>query len=116
MPISDFLDMMPHTITHRAPASFDDYGKPVFSGAAASYRARVFYETRSTVNRASGQDALSVTTVWIAGTPSLTLFDEITLPDGTKPPILNWEVPADESGAHHVKVYFGSTQQGGGGR
>ena len=112
MPISDFFDMMPHSITHRAPATWSAYGKPATYGAATSYRARVKYEIKSTVNRASGQDALSVTTVWIGGTPTLTLFDQITLPDGSAPPILNWEVLPDESGTHHVTVYFGGVQSG----
>lgn len=109
---SDLLELMPHTITHRTFAARDAYGKAVFSGSGTSYRARVSYETKRTVSRVSGQDALANGVVWIAGTPTLKLDDEITLPDGTTPPIINWEMISDENGPHHVKVYFGGTQSG----
>lgn len=104
--------MMPHTVTHRAVASRDAYGKAVFTGAVTSYAARVVYGAKRTVSRASGQDTIADGVVWIAGTPVLGLDDEIILPDGSQPPIINWDMPSDETGEHHVKIYFGGTQSG----
>jgi len=33
--------------------------------------------------------------------------DKITLPDGDTPKILRVDKMSDESGYHHIKVYFG---------
>lgn len=107
MPVSDWLDLMPATVTYEAVASRDEYGKPATYSAAVSYRARVSYTTRRVINRANGQDAVSSTTVWLNGNiPSMQPDDRITLPDGSTPKILSWDIPMDETDNHHQKVYF----------
>lgn len=111
MPIADWSDMMPHQITLAAVSSRDQYGKPTY-GTAATYSARVNYKQTRIVNRTNGQDAIATGIVWISGTPTITIDDRITLPDGSTPVILNWETLADEDGAHHTKVFFGPTTSG----
>lgn len=109
--ISDWTDMMPHTVTYAAVASRDAYGKPTYA-AARSYQARVIQKQTRIVNRTNGQDAIATGVVWLAGFPALDIDGRITLPDGSTPVILNWEVIPDEEGDHHTKVYFGPTTSG----
>lgn len=105
MSVSDWTDLMPETVYHAEFASRDDYGKPVY-GSQVGYSARVIYKPRM-VKAADGKDIVAKGRVWIAGTPSVTPQDEIELPDGTTPPILNVGRFSDENGAHHVVIDFG---------
>jgi len=107
MPISDWLDLMPATVTHQSVIARNEYGAPTTYSAATSYRARVFQKARRVINRVNGQDEISSVQVWIAGLPSLALDGKIILPDGSTPRIMSWDVPTDEVGEHHMKVYLG---------
>lgn len=109
--ISDWADMMADTVTLAAVASRDAYGRPTFS-STTSYAARVVYKQTRIVNRTNGQDSIATGVIWICGTPTLGIDDQITLPNGSTPVILNWELLPDENGAHHTKVYFGPTTSG----
>lgn len=133
MAILDWLDMMPFTVQRRTQVGIDRYGKPEYSGDYAYYRARVVYKPRVVTSAITGEDVLANTIVWLGpqtkeptsqgdgsqlfgdvifgadGQPILatdiSATDEITLPDGTVPQILNWEVQSDETGIHHVKLF-----------
>ena len=37
---------------------------------------------------------------------TINVDDRITLPDGTTPLIVAWEMPTDEVGEHHCKLYL----------
>lgn len=87
----------------------DAYGAPAF-GRDAEYEARIEGRTRLVV----GPDAREVTstlTIYLwpkAGEPAPTTRDRLTLPDGTTPPILAVETPADERGQiDHIVLYSG---------
>ncbi len=104
--IDGFLDMLKSSVTHEPVTGRDDYAKPTY-GAATTYVARVDY-TRRKVTIADGRDVVAACTVWFDGTPTVTLDDRFTLPDGTQPSILSWDQPTDETGLKtHTKVYFG---------
>jgi hypothetical protein len=105
MPISDWADMMPHTVTHAPLASRDAYGAPTY-GAGVDYTARVLYKNQR-VRAADGAEVVARGSVWFVGTPTVSPEDKITLPDATTPPLLSVEQYADADGAHHTKVYFG---------
>lgn len=109
--VSDWLDLMPATITYSASTGRNSEGLPI-QGATASYRARVNRKSVRTTNRFSGQDEIAAGQVWIAAVLSPTIDDQITLPDGTTPVIVNWDVISDESGSHHTVIFFGATQAG----
>jgi hypothetical protein len=109
MPIADWLDMMPHTISYAAVVTRDNYGKPATYSAATNYRARVNYRAIRTANQFSGQDEIAAGEVWIAATFTPEQDDKITLPDGTTPPIVDWSLISDENGPHHLKILFGGT-------
>lgn len=105
MSISDFTDLMPHTVSHSELASRDEYGAPTY-GTETDYTARVLYKQQKVV-RSDGREVLARGVMWIAGTPTIDPEDRITLPDDSTPVILAVERVPDESGIHHVKVYFG---------
>jgi len=105
MPISDFLPLMPDTITYASVASRNEFGKAVTFNAAVSYRARVIKKNQRILDEAK----IPTITVWVNGViPTLQLDDQITLPDGSTPEIINWEQYSDEqSGSYYMKVVLG---------
>lgn len=105
MAIEDFLDLMPHTVSHAELAGRDDYGKPTY-GSAVDYQARVTYKNQK-VRASDGSEVVARGVVWIGGTPIISTDDQLTLPDGSSPIILSFEQYADEIGAHHTKIFFG---------
>jgi hypothetical protein len=105
MAINDFLELMPHTVSHAELASRDAYGKPVY-GSAVDYTARVLYKNQK-VRAKDGSEVVARGVVWIGGTPTVSPDDQLTLPDGSTPIILSFEQYADEDGAHHTKIFFG---------
>lgn len=108
MPVTDFADMMPFTLTHQAVSSYNSNGKPTHSATLTSYRCRVSYTAVKTVSkRAPGEDVLASPVAWVMGViPGLTVDDLITLPDGTQPLIVNFDMVPDEVENHHHKIYF----------
>ena len=111
--VDDFLGEMPATVSFAHVSGRDGYGKATFA-AAEYYRARVVYKAIRTSNMFTGQDAVASGEVWLAGTVTPTDMDDlITLPDGTSPKIVSWEMLPDENGSHHSKIRFGSTAYSG---
>jgi len=105
MAVNDFLDMMPATIIHSPFVSRDSYGQPTY-GSSTNYRARIVYKD-TIIRGVDGSELVSRQQCWVNGTPSIRPTDKVTLPDGTSPPIFNVEKFSDESGDHHVKIFFG---------
>ncbi len=105
MGVSDWKDLMPEEVDVYLFASRDAYGVPAY-GTPATYDARVTYKPVRVVD-AAGDEVVAKGVVWIATTDAITPEDAIELPDGTRPPILRVDRVSGESGAHHVKVYFG---------
>lgn len=115
--ITAWLDCMPQTVTLEPFSDRDDYGEPVY-GTAATYRARVVYQTEMIVDQRIGSAELETTSnghVWFGPPtlnlssgvpPTVTAEDRITLPDGTQPNIMRVDRFPDEDGNHHTKVYF----------
>ncbi len=101
----DLLALMPHTVTVEPLTGRDDYGRPTY-GAAVQYRARVVGKQKL-VRAADGAERVSATTVYLASAPGVGPEDRITLPDGSRPPILAVSKVPDEKGAHHEVVYCG---------
>jgi hypothetical protein len=51
-----------------------------------------------------GREVVSNATIYVAGDQSITAEDQVTLPDGTTPPILTVYSYPDDEGIHHQKV------------
>ncbi len=108
MSISDWADMMPDTITYEKMLTRDIYGKPATYDYPVTYKARVSGAMKRIPSRTpGGQDLVATTSVWCADIPTIQADDRITLPDGTKPPILSFDHVSDETGDHHTKILFG---------
>lgn len=107
MPIQDWLDLMPATVVYEAAATRNEFGKVVTYAAPVDYRARVTYKHQRVPSRATGQDVIASIQVWLNGVIStINVDDRITLPDGTTPLIISWDMPTDEIGNHHCKLWM----------
>ena len=108
---SEFLDLMPETITIEQPTSQDGYGKRSY-GAAISYRCRVV-EKLEKITTVQGREDFATTKVYVAPNassgllPTLSARIRVTLPDGTQPNVVGFGRQSDEDGPHHALIYFG---------
>lgn len=102
---NDFLDLMPHTITHSTFKSFDGYGKASYSTISSSYTARVTYNAKL-VRSFNGQEQVSSAQAVLATTKTIRTDDKLTLPSGDSPIILRIEKMSDTGGLHHQMVMF----------
>lgn len=103
--IEDLLDFMPETILHAAPGGFNEYGQSI-PGPVTAYRARIAHRSRLVRDR-NGDTVAARGSVWLANGPVVGVEDQITLPDGSTPPILAVDDLSDETGARFVKIIFG---------
>lgn len=103
---------MDQTVTLKAFAGYNAYGDASFSTASATHQARVEGVQRL-VKGPDGRDTLATTRVFVGTStastaPSITIDTQVTLPDGTKPPILAVDTHRKLSGGtDHQVVYFG---------
>lgn len=104
MSIDDWADLFPAVVTIAPYVSRGTYGAKTV-GTAVAYSARVIFKNQR-VLAPDGTERVARGTVWVQGTPTMTVEDDITLPDGDVPTILSVETIPDEDGIHHVKVMF----------
>ncbi len=108
----EFREFMPQTVTIAAVSATDAFGDRTYA-AAITYDARVL-EEQKIVTDFRGREVTSVHVVWVAphltsGLPNLTPEAQITLPDGSTPPMLSYSVVPDEDGDHHAKIWLGGS-------
>ncbi len=101
------LVLMPETVTVGALSGFstDGYAIPTYS-TGTPFSARVVRE-QTLVRTFEGIEELATTTCWVASTSTFGPVDQITLPDGSTPPLLSVETQSDEDGVTHSKLFFG---------
>lgn len=104
---TDFLALMPSTVSISTRASHNSYGEPSF-GTATNYRARIV-NAPGFVRDPFGESVLINTIVWVASTGTIDVSDRVALPDGTTPPIVLVERYPDGDGTHHHKLSLGYT-------
>lgn len=113
MSISDFDDMMPHTVIITAfGGTYGDYGKPT-DGTITSYTARVFFKPHLVVGQ-NGETIVASGEIWLSTTARINIKDKIEFDEDTSvsPSVLTQLFPLridyvpDESGSHHVKIHF----------
>ncbi len=104
----ELVGLMPNTVTVAGFASFstDGYATATFSTSGTTYSARVVQEQRM-VRTFAGEEELATTSVWVASTSTFGPSDQVTLPDGSAPPLLAVETFRDENGVTHSKLAFG---------
>lgn len=101
------MRMLNHKITWERFSSRDGAGKATY---LAPVELPCFLDGRvKAVRNSLGYEAVSKLTIFLDGTSDaalITVDDRITLPNGTRPPILAVERVYDEYGRlHHVEVY-----------
>ena len=115
---SEFLDMMPQTVTWEASSalSSDGYGAVSYS-TGLSIRGRV-EQKRRLVRDSGGREVVSTSTVYLdcvttsSGSVVMNAYDRLTLPSGflvagsSQPPIISVARQQDEAGDHHIEVYL----------
>lgn len=102
---SEFLELMSDTITLKSVSGRDAYNVVTY-GTGVSYSARVVHKT-TLIRSSNGSEILAKGVVWVYGAPVVTEEDQITLSDGSTPPILGVDRYSDEDGDYFTKVYFG---------
>lgn len=102
--ISAYLNQ---TVTLEPYASTNAYGEKTY-GEGASVAARVDYKQKEVRANSGGASELHISTaqVMLEGDQSVSLNDRITLPDGTKPPIIAIEKTPDVSGTIVMQVVY----------
>ena len=108
MSVSPLLtELMVDSITVAAVSAKDAYGKRTWGSATTLSNCRVQSGDHKILD-SLGQEKVATGRVYIAGSPTLTLNDKITLPDGSQPPVLAIDRLGDENGSHHTVVHYGS--------
>lgn len=108
---TEFDDLLPDTVTVKTVTgvSTDGYGVPTYS-TGQDYSARVVRK-QELVRTFEGTEELATTVAWVnsTSTDQFTPSAEVTLPDGSTPPLMGVEAYPDEDGsAHHIKLMFGN--------
>lgn len=115
---SEFLSLMPHTITVRPKTGVNSYNEPTF-GTAKTYRCLVNEKqhlVRDVREDRRGEEVVAKGMAFVAPaatdgtTTEIKVDDELTLPDGTISPIIVVEKNADDKGLHHLVVRFGTAR------
>ena len=99
----EFLDMLTETVAIKPWSSQDEYSEPTY-GTSVNYKARVSGK-RTLVRNAEGQEVVSTHAVYLGQYLAASTKDEITLPDGTKPPILSVKQSPDDAGGYATVLY-----------
>ena len=109
---TDYLDMMPDTVTFYGQSALDKYGKRTWASTGASFRARVQDQSRL-YRDAQGREVVLTGKAYLYGATAagITTDSKIVLPDGSSPVIYLVTTNSDESGAHHVVVEYGSSSK-----
>ena len=102
------LSLMPQTLKVSTRVSHNNYGEATFATSTTSYRCRVL-EKPGYMRDSADEDVGYHTVAWVrsTGATSITASDRVTLPDGSRPPVLGVERYNDEDGENHVVVRFG---------
>ena len=100
----EFLDMLTETVAIKPWSSQDEYTEPTY-GTSVNYKARVSGK-RTLVRNAEGQEVVSTHAVYLGQYLAASTKDEITLPDGTKPPVLSVKQSPDDAGGYATVLYL----------
>ncbi|MBC7340955.1 MAG: hypothetical protein H5U02_00615 [Clostridia bacterium] len=99
----DFLAWLKETVLVEKFSGRDKYARPSYA-APVSYPCRIQRKVKL-VRDAQGAEVVSTCQIYLDGGADVGVEDRITLPDGSRPPIVNVAVAKDEKGMpHYVEV------------
>lgn len=94
------------TVSHRTFTGQDAFGDPTY--AAAVSRSGIYADKHQQYHSVDGLEIQTQSRLTFLGNIACTVSDEITLPDGSKPPILEVKGPLDRTGGRYLTtVVFG---------
>jgi len=98
-------DMLGETITQRVYVSQDLAGAPTY-GAPFTRPGRMEWKPQR-IPMGTGEERVSRAKIFLEPTPSISVHDRLTLPDGTSPPLLLIYPAHDEASVlDHYEVYI----------
>lgn len=105
---TQLLALMPSTIKVSTRTAHNNYGEPSFAASTTNYRARIVHKP-GYIRTGEGEPLAYQHVAWVrsTGATTLTASDRVTMPDGSRPPVLRVERYPDEDGINHVKLYMG---------
>ena len=104
---SDYLELMPDTITITPSSATDMYGKRTYGGTPTTTRGRTSNK-QELLRDAAGREIVTTGRFYCYGNPTVSIGDRLTLPDGSTPIILSIDTNVDETGAsHHTVLHYG---------
>lgn len=95
------LDMMNETITVKTLASVNNYGEETHTGTT-TYSAYID-RSPSITRDGQGREVVASATLYVAS-ETISVTDQIVMPNGTTPPIVNVSTYYDEDGDIHHQV------------
>lgn len=98
----DMIELMPDIVRIDRRKGEDQYTNPIF-GPPTYYQARVEAKPK-VLQSITGQILISSGRVILSIPDKLSLFDKITLPDGTSPTILGIQASPDTNGRYWVEI------------
>lgn len=101
----DLRKLMQNTITVYRTTAFDSYGGRTYD-AGTEYNAYVQYGVERVYNDEGDEEQIAGGRIFVDGAPRVRIDDQIELPDGTRPRIINVEYWTDEQGDHHEVILF----------
>ena len=106
MPLSDFVDCMPTSVTIKPVTALDKYGEKTY-GTAQTIKAKIM-ERNERLAITGGEEIVARGRVILGAisSPTVTTKDQLTLPDGSTPEILAVQPVNDEVGLHHEVIIF----------
>lgn len=106
MPLSDFVDCMPTSVTIEPVSTLNKYGEKTY-GTAQSIKAKIM-ERNERLAITGGEEivARGRAILGAISSPTVTTKDRLTLPDGSTPEILAVQAVNDEVGLHHEVIIF----------
>jgi hypothetical protein len=106
---TELLEIMVDTITIAAVSTRDAYGKHTWGAVSTIPNCRVQTGNHKIID-STGAETIAAGMVYVPGSPTLGLFDKVTLPDGSQPPVLVVDRVGDESGSNHTVIHYGKTR------
>lgn len=107
--ISDWLDVMPDSVSVKAWTGKSVSGVPTYSATSTSYPCRIEMMNHKVVN-SHGMEVLARGRIILGTAVVIGIKDLITLPSDyvpTQPPIMAVDVIPDDTGSHHTTIHIG---------
>jgi hypothetical protein len=92
----DFLDLMTSEIIVSQVIGKDTYGATIW-GSPNTYAGRIVYKTHNVIGP-QGQLVTANGIIWLDTTDPISLNDQVLMPDGSTPILLQVNQPTDETG------------------